>query len=281
MWLRGALVLAELVVLMWLERRRPLRPRVEPTRRRRLRNVAMVGISAAALHVTERPVSRYLTHLVARRRWGLFRRLALPPSLEVPLALLALDYTLYLWHVLLHRPPLWRFHVVHHVDLDLDTSTALRFHAGELIISVVWRAGQILLFGLSRSTLSAWQTAVLLSVLFHHSNVRIPIGMERWLNRVIVTPRMHGIHHSIVPDETGSNWSSGLTLWDALHGTLRLNVPQSRITIGTPAYRSPGELTFGRLLTLPFRPQPPAWQLLEGGAPERGLLSLPPGCLAA
>src|SRR3546814_2584537 len=105
-------------------------------------------------------------------------------------------YTLYVWHLLLHRVPLlWRCHVAHHVDLDLDASTALRFHFAELALSVPWRAAQIVLIGVSPRALSVWQTALLLSVLFHHSNARLPPAMERRLNRLIVTPRMHGIHH--------------------------------------------------------------------------------------
>jgi sterol desaturase/sphingolipid hydroxylase (fatty acid hydroxylase superfamily) len=84
------------------------------------------------------------------------------------------------------------------------------------------------------------------SILFHHSNVRLPIGLERRLSRFVMTPRLHGIHHSIIEAEAHSNWSSGLTLWDWLHGTLRLNVPQPAITIGAPSYRDPRELTLPR-----------------------------------
>jgi sterol desaturase/sphingolipid hydroxylase (fatty acid hydroxylase superfamily) len=188
----------------------------------------------------------------------------------VALAVLLMDYTLYLWHVLTHRLPLlWRFHVVHHVDLDLDASTALRFHAGELAISTAWRAGQVLLIGVSPLSLFFWQTFLLLSILFHHSNVRLPFATERWLNHLIVTPRMHGIHHSIVQEETNSNWSSGLTIWDRLHGTLRLNVPQAEITIGVPAYREPEEVRLMEILKLPFEKQRPTWALPGDGKPAR------------
>jgi sterol desaturase/sphingolipid hydroxylase (fatty acid hydroxylase superfamily) len=172
-----------------------------------------------------------------------------------------LDYTLYLWHVLVHRAPwLWRFHVVHHIDLDLDATTALRFHFAELVLSVPWRAAQILLVGVSPLALSVWQTLLMLSVLFHHSNVRLAVGLERKINLLVVTPRMHGIHHSVVEEETNSNWSSGLTLWDRLHGTLRLDVPQDAIDIGVPAYREPREVGLGSMLALPFGEERPAWE---------------------
>jgi sterol desaturase/sphingolipid hydroxylase (fatty acid hydroxylase superfamily) len=99
----------------------------------------------------------------------------------------------------------------------------------------------------------------LTEILLHHSNFRLPYRPEHLLEYAIVTPRMHGIHHSPVREETESNWSSGLTLWDRLHGTLRLDVPQQALTIGTPAYRDPGELTLPKILAMPFGEQRPAW----------------------
>jgi sterol desaturase/sphingolipid hydroxylase (fatty acid hydroxylase superfamily) len=130
--------------------------------------------------------------------------------------------------------------------------------------------------GVSPLALSIWQTLLLISILFHHSNVRLSIDTERWLNRLIVTPRMHGIHHSIVREETDSNWSSGLTIWDRLHGTLRLNVPQDEITIGVPAYRKPQDVGLLKILSIPFVEQPPAWQLPNNGKPQREHLPIPP-----
>jgi sterol desaturase/sphingolipid hydroxylase (fatty acid hydroxylase superfamily) len=268
-WLSGTLVVGAFALLCLLERGRPLRREVEPKLRRNARNLAVAGLAAASFQLVERPLIQPLTTLVERRRWGLVKLVRLPTWLEVTLAVVLMDYTLYLWHVLMHRLPfLWRFHVAHHVDLDLDASTALRFHAGELAISTGWRAGQLVLIGVSPLSLSVWQTFLLLSALFHHSNVRLPVEVERKLNRVLVTPRMHGIHHSIVEEETNSNWSSGLTVWDWLHGTLRLNVPQDRITIGVPAYREPEEVRLVEVLKMPFVEQRPTWVLPGGGEPR-------------
>ena len=113
------------------------------------------------------------------------------------------------------------------------------------------------------------------------SNMRLPLWFERWLVRFIVTPRMHGIHHSIVRGETSANWSSGLTLWDRLHGTLRLNVPQDEITIGVPADRTPAEVTLANMLALPFRQQRPTWQFPDNGQPTRMPVPMPPDSLRA
>jgi len=282
-WLSGALVLGAFGALVWLERRRPLREERESKLTRSARNLTVAAAGAAALRLTEAPLAERLTALVERKRWGLLKLVRLPAWLEVAAALVLLDYTLYLWHVLAHRAPLlWRFHVVHHIDLDLDATTALRFHFAELVLSVPWRAAQILVLGVSPLALSVWQTLLMLSVLFHHSNVRLPVELERKLNLLVVTPRMHGIHHSTVEGETNSNWSSGLTLWDRLHGTLRLDVPQEAIDIGVPAYREPREVGLTQMLSLPFGEERPTWQLYGyGPKPSREPLPEPTQQLTA
>jgi sterol desaturase/sphingolipid hydroxylase (fatty acid hydroxylase superfamily) len=272
-WISAPVIIGAFGLLAWLERRRPLRRKVEPKLTRESRNLAVATVSAVALQFTERPLVEKLTALIERRRWGLLKLVRLPLWLEVTLALVLMDYTLYLWHVLTHRSPfLWRFHVAHHVDLDLDASTALRFHFAELVLSVPFRAAQVLALGVTPLSFSVWQTFLFLSIMFHHSNVRLPIEVERRLNRLIVTPRMHGIHHSIVREETDSNWSSGLTVWDWLHGTLRLNVPQGEITIGVPAYSEPEEVELLKVLAMPFTEERETWHFPDDGRPVRSLL---------
>ncbi len=270
-WLSAGLIAGAFCALALLERRRPLRRHAaEPKFKREVRNLAVAALGAGALLLIERPVILPLAQFVEGHRWGLLKQLRLPWWLEVAFAIIAMDYTLYIWHYLTHRVPfLWRFHVAHHIDLDLDASTALRFHFGELALSVPWRAAQIMVIGVSPISYLAWQAFVFPSIIFHHSNLELPIGVERWLNRLIVTPRMHGIHHSIVEEETNSNWSSGLIVWDWLHGTLKLNVPLDEITIGVPAYRESEEVTLKKVLELPFTAQRSTWQLPAGGKPER------------
>jgi sterol desaturase/sphingolipid hydroxylase (fatty acid hydroxylase superfamily) len=270
-WLGGALALVAFGALLWLERRCPLRPETEGKLGRDARNLAVAGVGALAVGLVEKPVAERAARLVERRRVGLLKAARLPGWLKTAAAVVLLDYTLYLWHVLTHRIPfLWRIHVVHHADLDLSATTALRFHFAELLLSVPWRAAQILCIGVSPRAFSLWQTLLMASVVFHHSNLRLPAGFERRLAYLVVTPRMHGIHHSIVREETDSNWSSGLTLWDRLHGTLRLDVPQGEIEIGVPAYREPEEVTLGPMLRLPFVRQRPTWRLKgEGLRPRR------------
>ena len=264
--------LTALGALVWFENRRPLRRRVESKIVRSGRNVAVAGIAALALQLAEKPVAKRLTKLVERKNIGLLKIVRLPKWLETILAVVLLDYTLYLWHVLTHKSPfLWRFHLVHHVDLDLDASTAVRFHFGELVISVFWRSAQILVIGVSPAALSAWQMFLFPSILFHHSNLRLPASLDDRLQNFIVTPRLHGIHHSTVRAETDSNWSSGLTVWDRLHGTFRRDVAPREITIGVPAYQSADEVTLFKILPLPFERQKNDWQLPEGATAAKQL----------
>jgi len=275
-WINGLVVIGEFCLLLWLEHRRPLRRSVEPKLRRSVRNLSLAALSAVALQVSERPLIAALIPTIERRRWGLLKQCSMPHWLEAPLAVVLMDYTLYLWHVLMHRSPtLWRLHLPHHADLDLDASTALRFHFSELVVSTAWRAGQIALIGVSPAAYSSWQKLLMFSILFHHSNVELPIALERRLSWIIVTPRLHGIHHSIIRDETDSNWSSGLTLWDWSHGTLNLNVPQQAITIGVPAYRESEEVSLPKIIAMPFVSQRPSWQLRGNGEPKREALPAP------
>jgi sterol desaturase/sphingolipid hydroxylase (fatty acid hydroxylase superfamily) len=282
LWVSAPVVCGAFGLLLWWELRRPLRRTVEAKLTRTARNLTTAALGALALRVAEFPLIVPLSARTASRGWGLLQQAHLPLWLETILAFGLLDYTLYLWHVLVHRVPwLWRFHLVHHVDLDLDASTVLRFHAGELVSAVAWRAGQVVLIGVSPLALSVWQLGLLLSILFHHANVRLPIGVERWLNYILVTPRMHGIHHSLMREETDANWSSGLTVWDWLHGTLRLNVPQDAITIGVPVYRKSHEVTLPRILALPFVRQRPTWRFDDGSQPGRASLPVSPSRLLA
>jgi sterol desaturase/sphingolipid hydroxylase (fatty acid hydroxylase superfamily) len=270
-WVSGAALAGTFLALVWFERRRPLRKRrVEPRAAHTARNLAVAGLSAAAIQLAERPLVEPLARLVARRRLGLVRRLPLPAWARTALAVLLLDYTLYLWHVLAHKVDwLWRFHQPHHADLDLDASTALRFHFGEMLASVPWRAAQVAAIGAGPFALSLWQTLVVVEILFHHSNVELPAEVERRLGWLVVTPRMHGIHHSIVREEADSNWSNLLSVWDRLHGTLRLEVPQEEVTIGVAALRRPSDVSLPRVLEMPFAEQRDAWRLPDRSRPQR------------
>ena len=253
-FLHAALALGGIAALLWLERKSPLRKPVEPGLARVARNAAAGAITAVAVRALERPLVEPLARTTARRRWGIVPRLPLSPAARTLAAIALMDYTLYWWHVLLHRvPALWRLHEPHHADRDLDASTALRFHFLEFIASIPWRCAQIALIGVTPRALAAWQTLTAAEVLFHHSNLKLPRALESVLCRIVVTPRLHGLHHSIVREERDSNYSSVLTLWDALHGTARFDLGRDDVIIGLPEYRQAHDVTLGKTLALPLQ----------------------------
>jgi len=139
-----------------------------------------------------------------------------------------------------------------------------------MFFSIGFLSLAVMIFGIAPVMLVMFFITLEAATLFHHSNWRLPIQVERILNLIMVTPRMHGIHHSIVQRETNSNWGTIFCWWDKLHRTLRRDVSQDAITIGVAAYREEHELTVGKLLALPFRKQRP-WRLPNGELPDRAI----------
>jgi sterol desaturase/sphingolipid hydroxylase (fatty acid hydroxylase superfamily) len=264
-------VVGAFAAIAWWERKHPLRQRRELQAIRTGRNLTMAGLSATAVTLVESLVARRVESMLPRGE-GVIPRLRLPRAVEIVVGVLLLDYSLWWWHRFNHEASfLWRFHLVHHVDLDLDASTALRFHFGEMAMSVLYRLVQTRLSGADPFTTSLWQLMLLVSILFHHSNICLPAEIDRRLAMIVVTPRMHGIHHSDYRNETDSNWSSLFSVWDLLHGTMRLDTPQAEIRIGVPAYQSVEDVRLPSLLEMPFREQRDDWIGPEGVARiERG-----------
>jgi sterol desaturase/sphingolipid hydroxylase (fatty acid hydroxylase superfamily) len=235
--MKRALALAAVFAgLVWLERRYPLRPPTRPRGRRLAINVGMTAVTAVAVGALQSRTISWATGVVADRRLGLAR--VRSHALRRLLGVVALDYTLWHWHRWNHRVPLlWRMHAAHHADPDLDASTALRFHAGEMLASVPFRAAQVLALGIDRDTLRTWETLLLVAILFHHSNTRLPPAFDKALSHLIITPRLHGIHHSFRPDRLDTNFGTLLSLWDALHGTRDASLARAQhdLAIGIPA----------------------------------------------
>ncbi len=255
-----------LLLLQW---RFPLRRQHFGVLRRLVRNWVLSIPGFAIVRLAMLPIPLAVAAWANDQQIGLLNWLSLPRWAEIIATFLLLDYAYWWWHWANHIVPIfWRFHNVHHTDLDMDVSTAARFHFGEMLFSVGFLSLAVLLFGIAPTMFLAFFIVFETETLFHHSNWRLPIGLERVLNLVLVTPRMHGIHHSIVKRETDSNWGTIFCWWDKLHGTLRRDIPQDDITIGVAAYRDEHELTVGKLLALPFREQR-MWQLPNGDQPER------------
>ena len=258
------------VVLFALERLVQLRRPARPLLGRLLVNAVVSILALLAATFTVRPTISSYFSWTSDQPFGVLHLLPLPIGARLVLAFLLLDLTFYYWHRANHRIAfLWRFHNVHHVDPDLDVTTAFRFHFGELAMSAAFRVVQLVLIGPPALAYVVYETAFQANTLFHHSNVRLPIGLERGINKVLVTPRMHGIHHSQIEEETNSNYSVVFSWWDRLHRTLRLDVAQSAIAIGIPGYSSPEDNRPLRVLTMPFERQREYFRRPDGTGPGR------------
>jgi sterol desaturase/sphingolipid hydroxylase (fatty acid hydroxylase superfamily) len=256
-------------LLLFLQWQWPLRRRHLSVLRRLIRNFAVSIPAFLLLRLALIPIPLAHTFWAQRNGIGLLNWITLPPALAAIVAVLVMDWAYYWWHWANHRIPFfWRFHNVHHTDLELDVTTAARFHFGEILLSVPFRLFLVVLLGAPPLVYLGFEIVFESATMFHHSNWRLALGLERALNYVIVTPRMHGIHHSIVERETDSNWGTIFCWWDKIHRSLRRDIPQTEITIGVAAFRDEQELTVGKLLTLPFRKQRP-WRLPTGEVPER------------
>lgn len=252
----AALGVGAVAAILIAERRRPSRPVAAREPQRTIRNLALGASCLVVIRLAEKPLLDAVAETVEQRRLGIAQRL--PERWRDPAAFLLLDWGMYLWHVATHKVPLlWRLHLVHHVDQDMDASTALRFHAADMLVSIPFRAAQITLAGAGPRAHRAWQSFFFLSVLFHHSRIRLAAPWERRLSRVLTTPGMHDIHHRAVQAATDSNWSSGLALWDHLHRTFRGQAPVA--PIGVAGYRAPGDAGLATALALPFVPQKDPW----------------------
>jgi sterol desaturase/sphingolipid hydroxylase (fatty acid hydroxylase superfamily) len=274
---QSAIALIFLLTLLFiLERRVALRRSRRPLVGRLLVNACISGLALTVATLWVRPVSLAVLAWTSDTPFGLVHILPIPIAAQFALSFLLMDLTFYWWHVANHRIPfLWRFHNVHHIDPDLDVSTAFRFHIGEVALSAGFRVVQVGAIGLSAWMFVLYELVFQANTLFHHSNVRLPIQIERLLNLVLVTPRMHGIHHSQVRDETNSNYSVVFSWWDRLHRTLGLDIPQSDIVIGIPAYADPADNRILNNLLLPFRRQRDYWRRLDGTLVERDRPILP------
>ena len=139
-------------------------------------------------------------------------------GMVIDLALL--DCWIYFWHRANHVIPfLWKFHVVHHLDENLDVSSALRFHFGEVALSSLVRAAVMIALAVPLTSVVVFETLVTIAAMFHHSNIRIPQWLEKPLSKIIVTPSIHFVHHHAMRADTDSNYATGLSIWDRIFGS--------------------------------------------------------------
>ena len=191
-----------------------------------------------------------------RQGWGILNYFDVSPVLAIVLAVVVMDFIIYLQHVMVHAvPALWRLHRVHHADLDFDVTTGARFHTLEIILSLLIKFATIALLGPPLVAVVMFEVILNATAMFNHSNVRLPLGLDRKLRWFVVTPDMHRVHHSVEDDEANSNFGFNLPWWDRLFGTYR-DQPRAgheHMSIGIHSYRDPKQVSrLLGMLWLPF-----------------------------
>ena len=186
---------------------------------------------------------------------GLFRILDVPAFAAGLIAFFLLDFAVWLEHVASHKIPLlWRIHRMHHADRGFDVTTALRFHPLEILLSMVWKAAVVVALGAPVMAVLVFEIVLNGCAMFNHSNIRIPLGFDRVLRRVLVTPDMHRVHHSSIRHETDSNYGFNFPFWDRLFGTYndQPRLGHEGVEIGLREYRGPETSNLLWALVLPF-----------------------------
>jgi sterol desaturase/sphingolipid hydroxylase (fatty acid hydroxylase superfamily) len=268
-YLIGTVLVFLFIILLLIEHFLPLRQRKHPFLQRFLVNIALTAFVFLVGSLVVRNAALRTSEWASAKSFGLISLIAMPLWAQIAIGILLMDLTFYYWHRANHNIPLlWRFHNVHHMDPDLDVSTSFRFHFIEILYSTVFRVLQVLVLGVAPMSYIIYGTLFECATMFHHSNINLPVGLERALNKMIVTPRMHGIHHSVVKSETNSNYSVIFRWWDWLHRTLVLNVPQQAIQIGVSACQKQEDNRLWSLLKMPFLSQRKYWRSEDESLPQ-------------
>lgn len=245
-----------LAMAAW-EMYRPKRPLSLARRGRWPVNLGLAALNVIAMRLSIGAVAWLAAIWAADQQFGFFHWLPAPHWLAITLSLLLLDLAIYAQHVASHRWRwFWRLHQVHHTDLDFDTTTAVRFHPFEIMLSMLYKVALVLLLGADPAAVIAFEMILNGCALFNHGNVSLPPVFERRLRYWLVTPDMHRIHHSARQSETDSNYGFSLSCWDRLFKTYcaESRQPPTEMTIGLNGFRDASELSFIQLLALPFKP---------------------------
>ncbi|WP_298844976.1 sterol desaturase family protein [uncultured Roseobacter sp.] len=255
--IRLVVFLGLFTVLALLESLAPRRIRSQPRSRRWVTNWGVTIVNTLTLRALAfaLPLLAVGAALDAEAQgWGLFNALALPLWLEVVICVLILDFAIWLQHLITHKVPLlWRLHRVHHADVDMDVTTAIRFHPVEIALSMLLKIGLVYLLGPAAVAVVLFEIILNGTAMFNHSNLRLPLWLDTIVRRVLVTPDMHRVHHSVYRAEHDSNYGFSLSIWDQMFGTY---IPQPAeghddMQVGLE-WQDDRPSRFGWSMTLPF-----------------------------
>ncbi|MBV8537102.1 MAG: sterol desaturase family protein [Alphaproteobacteria bacterium] len=244
-----------LAVMMVWEALAPRRQRLVSRRVRWTGNLGVVVLDALLVRAIFPIAAVGLAVAGEQRGWGLLNNVALADWAKILAAVVLLDLAIYLQHVLFHAvPALWRLHRMHHADLDFDVTTGVRFHPLEILLSMGLKLAVVAALGAPAVAVLLFEVVLNATAMFNHGNVGLPPDVDRVLRWCVVTPDMHRVHHSIVVEETNSNFGFNLPWWDRLFGSYRAApaAGHTAMTIGLDAFRDPAQLRLDRMLVQPF-----------------------------
>ena len=247
-------VLLLFIALEWVF---PARQRILPRLTRWRTNLSLSILGSGVGMVMAPILAVSMAALAAEKGWGLFNLISFDPWIEGLLAIILLDLAVWAQHIAFHYVPwLWRLHAVHHTDRDLDATTGVRFHPVEIGVSLLWKAAVILALGPSIIAVIIFEILLNSTAIFTHSNTALPDRLDHTLRRIIVTPTMHRIHHSVNMDETNSNYGFNLSIWDHLFRTYRARA-KGDLTLGLSEHQTETPAKLLASLALPFRRRSP------------------------
>lgn len=234
-------------------------------------NLGIVAFNTVLLRFLVPTAAVGLALIAEERDWGLLNNLVVPYWLCVILSVLIMDLAIYLQHVMVHAvPALWRLHRMHHADLDFDVTTGARFHPLEIFLSMGIKAAVVVALGPPALAVLIFEVLLNATSMFNHGNIRLPKALDRVLRWVVVTPDMHRVHHSVLPDETNSNFGFNLPWWDRLMGTYRDQPREGHegMTIGIEQFRNSRDQWLDRMLIQPVLGRIGNYPLNRGGEDE-------------
>ena len=233
----------------------PRRPLTTSKKARWFSNLGLVLIDSVIVRLAFPAGLAGVAFLAQQRGWGLFNQLELSTLLKIIFSVLILDLAIYLQHVMFHSVPLlWRLHMVHHSDMDIDVTTGIRFHPIEILLSLGIKMVVVVLMGAPPASVVIFEIILNGTSMFNHGNVRYSQPIDSFLRLIVVTPEMHRVHHSTIRWETNSNLGFNFPWWDRLFGTYRPQPAKGHLDmiIGLDQYKEPQKLTFLWLIALPF-----------------------------
>jgi len=269
---RLGVFLAVLAVMAAWEVAAPRRRREIPRLLRWSSNLGVVALDTVLVRLAFPVLAVALALRTEAGGWGLFNALDVPFWLALVASVLLLDLAIYLQHVMFHAvPALWRLHRMHHADLEFDVTTGLRFHPVEILLSIGVKLAVVAALGPPAVAVLVFEVLLNATAMFNHSNIRLPVGLDRWLRLLVVTPDMHRVHHSVIPAETNSNFGFNLPWWDRLLGTYRAQPAAGHedMTIGIEQFRTQRDLWLDRMLIQPLLGPASSYPLGRGGGNER------------